>query len=101
MVGLVCNNVAGASARAPALSFLAAIARDHGAMPQALTLFRCLRPSPHQVYRVHRFIIPTVSCHQATASHAFQVCLARSRQNCSLSSEAHCWLFQLEQQIGR
>ena len=40
MVDLVCQEVAGASARAPALSFLAAIARDHGAMPQALRLFR-------------------------------------------------------------
>lgn len=41
MADLVCQEVAGASARAPALSFLAAIARDHGAMPQALVLFRC------------------------------------------------------------
>lgn len=40
MAELVCQEVAGATARAPALSFLAAIARDHGAMPQALTLFR-------------------------------------------------------------
>ena len=41
MVDLVCREVAGATAKAPALSFLAAIARDHGAMPQALQLFRC------------------------------------------------------------
>ena len=40
MAELVCQEVAGATARALALSFLAAIARDHGAMPQALTLFR-------------------------------------------------------------
>ena len=40
MVDLVCGEVAGAAARAPALSFLAAIARDHGAMPQAVMLFR-------------------------------------------------------------
>ena len=40
MVDLVAREVAGATAKAPALSFLAAIARDHGAMPQALQLFR-------------------------------------------------------------
>ena len=46
MAELVCQEVAGATARAPALSFLAAIARDHGAMPQALLLFRCARLPP-------------------------------------------------------
>ena len=45
MVGLVCAEVAGAASNAPALSFLAAVARDHGAVPQALTLFRWLAVS--------------------------------------------------------
>ena len=40
MVELVCQEVAGTAGKAPALSFLAAVARDHGAVPQALMLFR-------------------------------------------------------------
>ena len=40
MVDLVCREVAGTAGKAPALSFLAAVARDHGAVPQALRLFR-------------------------------------------------------------
>lgn len=46
MVDLVCREVADATAKAPALSFLAAIARDHGAMPQALQLFRFSASQP-------------------------------------------------------
>ena len=40
MVELVCQEVAGTASKAPALSFLAAVTRDHGAVPQALRLFR-------------------------------------------------------------
>ena len=40
IVELVCREVAGTAGKAPALAFLAAVARDHGAVPQALRLFR-------------------------------------------------------------
>ena len=46
MVELVCQEVAGTAGKAPALAFLAAVARDHGAVPQALRLFRLAASAP-------------------------------------------------------
>ena len=42
MVELACVEVGGSAMRASALAFLAAIARDHGGVPQCLQLFRCV-----------------------------------------------------------
>jgi hypothetical protein len=41
MAELACAEVGNAATRASALAFLAAIARDHGAVPQCLALFVC------------------------------------------------------------
>lgn len=50
MVELVVREVAGAASKAPALAFLAAVARDHGAVPQALRLFRQVNEHAHNMF---------------------------------------------------
>jgi len=71
MVDLVCREVAGAAARAPALTFLAAIARDHGAMPQAVMLFRQGASSEalqSESRQSHHVLSPSQACREWSSS---------------------------------
>ncbi len=77
MTDLVCREVAGAAARAPALSFLAAVARDHGATPQAVQLFR-FPAQPHSLPVGHhspRLILQCLRMVAGTGPHgSVRVC---------------------------